>query len=253
MSAPDAAFDRLLAEGEAPIHGWEFTWLDGRATEERPPWRYAEQVSTRMATADAGLDIQTGGGEVLASIERPPPVLVATESWPPNVEIARRRLRPLGGDVVGVGDTDTLPFGDDTFDLVVSRHPTTVIWSEIARVLAPGGTYFSQQVGSASAHEVSEAMLGPFQPSTDRDPQRAAAHAEAVGLEVIELQDCTLLMEFFDVAAFVVFLRIVIWIVPDFSVDRFRSQLRTVHDTIRRDGVFLAHSTRFLIEARKPG
>jgi hypothetical protein len=32
-------FDELVAEGEAvPTEGWDFSWFDGRATEERPSW-----------------------------------------------------------------------------------------------------------------------------------------------------------------------------------------------------------------------
>ncbi|WP_433252734.1 hypothetical protein ACQPYK_08350 [Streptosporangium sp. CA-135522] len=63
-----------------------------------------------MAKAEAALDIQTGGGEVPASIPIAPPVLAATESWPPNLEIARRNLAKFNAAVVGVGDTADLPF-----------------------------------------------------------------------------------------------------------------------------------------------
>jgi hypothetical protein len=87
-------FEQLIAEGESvPVEGWDFAWFDGRATEERPRWGYSRLLAGRMARAAAGLDIQTGGGEVLARISHPPPVLVATESWPPNVAVARRNLR----------------------------------------------------------------------------------------------------------------------------------------------------------------
>lgn len=59
-------------------------------------------------------------------------------------------------------------------------------------------------------------------------------------------------VEFFDVGAVVWFLRKVIWTVPDFSVDRYRDRLRELHDYIESHGSFVAHSTRMLIEARKP-
>ena len=68
------SFDDLLAEGSAvPVDGWDFSWFEGRATEERPPWGYARILAVRMgALADvpgaAALDLQTGGGEVLATI-----------------------------------------------------------------------------------------------------------------------------------------------------------------------------------------
>src|SRR5439155_5765223 len=49
MSAADPEFDALVAEGEAaPIVGWDFSWLEGRATEERPSWGYARMVAARL-------------------------------------------------------------------------------------------------------------------------------------------------------------------------------------------------------------
>src|SRR6266566_5587937 len=128
-------FDELVAEGASvDVTGWDFSWFDGRASEERPPWRYARMLGERMAAlaalpgaalpGAAALDLQTGGGEVLASIPAGPPALVATESWPPNIDVARRNLSRLGARVVPVpGELADLPFADAAFDLVVSRHP----------------------------------------------------------------------------------------------------------------------------------
>jgi len=65
--AGDPTFERLLAEGgSVPLEGWDFSWFEGRATEERPRWGYFRLLGERMARAAAALDIQTGGGEVLA-------------------------------------------------------------------------------------------------------------------------------------------------------------------------------------------
>jgi SAM-dependent methyltransferase len=245
-------FEELVAEGDSvPVEGWDFSWFAGRATEDRPPWGYARLMGGRMADATAGLDVQTGGGEVLASIPRPPPVLAATESWPPNVAIARRNLAPLGGTVVQAADDADLPFRDGTFDLVVSRHPTTVRWAEIARVLAPGGTYLSQQVGAGSVVELTEFMIGPHEISRTRDPGRARSAAEAAGLTVVDLREARLRMTFDDIGAVVYFLRKVFWTVPDFTVRRYADRLAALHERIRTDGPFVAHSTRFLIEARR--
>jgi SAM-dependent methyltransferase len=245
-------FEELVAEGEAvSVEGWDFSWFEGRATEERPVWGYARLMGERMAGASAALDVQTGGGEVLASIPQAPPVLVATESWPPNLEIARRNLAPLGGTVVESADTADLPFPDSSFDLVVSRHPTVTLWREIARVLVAGGTYLSQQVGPGTAYELTEAMVGPHEVSDSRSPRRAVREAEAAGLTVVDLREQRLRMTFNDVGAVVHFLRKVLWIVPGFSVARYRDQLAALHDRITAEGPFVAHSTRFLIEARK--
>ncbi|MER6192639.1 class I SAM-dependent methyltransferase [Streptomyces cyaneofuscatus] len=248
-------FEALVAEADSvSVDGWDFSWLEGRATEQRPSWGYARAMAGRLGEARAALDIQTGGGEVLAAAPKLPPVTVATESWPPNVARATALLHPLGAVVVADADEPPLPFGDAAFDLVVSRHPVTTWWEEIARVLAPGGTYFSQQVGPASVFELVEYFLGPQPPEVrrGRDPEDARAAAEAAGLEVVDLRPERLRTEFLDIGAVVYFLRKVIWMVPGFTVEQYRPQLAALHRKIEEEGLFLAHTTRFLIEARKP-
>ncbi len=247
-------FDELVAEAEsAPVEGWEFSWLDGRATEERPSWGYSRMLAQRMATASAALDIQTGGGEVLAGVARLPGVMVATESWPPNLAVAARHLRARGAAVVADDDQPPLPFRSGVFDLVTSRHPVSTWWAEIARVLRPGGVYFSQQIGAGSVGELSAFFLGPLPPGTERDPEHARAAAQQAGLDVIDLRQESLRMAFYDIGAVVYFLRKVIWTVPGFTVSRYRAELAALHDRIQADGAFVAYAKRFLIEARQPG
>jgi len=231
-------FEELIAEAsEVDVAGWDFSWLDGRATEERPPWGYQKLIGEKIGRAALALDIQTGGGEVLAGVpQQASKAMVATESWPPNVRRAQENLREKGVIVVADEDDPPLPFADGTFDLVTSRHPVEAHWDEIARVLAPGGTYFSQQVGPDSGHE----------------PELARAEADAAGLEVVDLRTAELRMEFFDVGAMVYFLRKVIWFVPDFTVEKYHGQLKALHERIQASGPFIAYSRRFLIQARKP-
>ena len=57
---------------------------------------------------------------------------------------------------------------------------------------------------------------------------------------------------FADVGAVVYFLRLVIWIVPDFSVGKYRDRLADMHWEIATNGPFVTHATRFMIEATKP-
>jgi SAM-dependent methyltransferase len=250
----DKSFEELIGEADAAdVTGWDFSWLDGRATEERPPWGYQKLMGERIGRAEVALDIQTGGGEVLAGVpQRASRAMVATESWPPNVRRAQRSLRDKGVVVVADEDRPPLPFADGTFDLVTSRHPVVAYWDEIARVLAPGGMYFSQQVGPDSGHEVYDFFLGPKPLGhSDREPELARAAAEKAGLEVVDLRTAELKMEFFDVGAMAYFLRKVIWFVPDFTVEKYRGRLEALHERIQADGAFVAYSRRFLIEARR--
>ncbi len=237
----------------APVDGWDFSWLDGRATEQRPSWGYQRQMSQRLATASAALDIDTGGGEVLAGAEKFPPTMAAVESWPPNAALATKLLHPLGVVVVTIGDEPALPFADEAFDLVISRLPVSVRWNEIARVLRPGGTYFAQQIGPATMSELVEYFVGP-QPEkwAELHPDIQSAQAHSAGLQVVDLRMERLRAEFFDIGAVIYFLRKVIWTVPDFTVDRYRERLRDLHERIARDGPFVASACRVLVEARKP-
>ena len=249
------SFDELVDEAAAvPIEGWDFSWLDGRATEQRPSWGYQRLLGGRLAASKAALDVQTGGGEVLAGAgaENFPPTLVATEGWLPNLAKATTLLHPLGAVVVADDAEPPLPFADGAFDLVTSRHPVTVHWSEIARVLTPGGTYFAQHVGSGTNVEISEYFLGPLDPGERRHHEVEAEQARRSGLEIVQCRNERLQLEFFDVGAMIFFLRKVVWTVPDFTVDRYRIRLRELHDQIAKDGVFRSTMTRTLLEARKP-
>lgn len=251
-------YEELVAEAVAePTEGWDFSWFEGRATEERPSWGYARRMAERLGAPGTGaaLDIQTGGGEVLNSAPVLPQLMAATEGWPPNVAKASALLRPRGAVVVAADEDAPLPFADGLFDLVVSRHPVTPHWSEIARVLRPGGTYFAQHVGPASVYELVEYFVGP-QPEERRDvrhPDRERAGAEAAGLEIVDLRAERLRMEFHDIGAVVHFLRKVVWMVSDFTVEAYEDELRALDKRIRSEGPFVAYSARHLIEAVRPG
>ena len=155
--------------------------------------------------------------------------------------------------MVAVADSPALPFVDGAFDLVVSRHPVVVLWDEIARVLRPGGTYFSQQIGPGTNRELTDFFMGPRPVNQRRSAASARAAAEAAGLEVVDLRDCALRVEFFDVGAVVYFLRKVLWTVPGFTPEAYVDRLRAMHEHIERDGMFTATGRRLLVEARRPG
>lgn len=285
---PRSFADLVREAAEASVEGWDFSWLTGRATEERPAWGYQRLLAARLARPDltAVLDIDTGGGEVLAgaldlahcatnspisaatspthtsaSASIPtrlpglPRFIAATEAWPPNAAKATALLAPRGVVVVRTPlGSSALPFADAAFDFATARHPVAADWTEIARVLRPGGAYLSQEVGPESVRRLSEYFLGPL-PDEDwltRHPDRAAAHAEAAGLAVDTLKSQRLRMEFHDIGAVIYFLRKVVWIVPDFTVDHYLPRLQELHDEITTRGPFITHSTRFLIEAHKP-
>jgi SAM-dependent methyltransferase len=248
------SFEDLVAEAAAAdVSGWAFDWISGRAMEERPPWGYARLLSGRLGEVGSALDIDTGGGEVLAEAIRFPRRMVATETWPPNVQRARELLGSHGVEVVRTSDDAPFPFADESFELVTARHPVEPNWPEIHRVLKAGGCYFAQHVGPRSACELIEYFLRPAASGESaREPRVEAALAQEAGLVVVDLRTARCRMEFYDVGAVVWILRKCVWWVPDFSVEKYLDKLREL-DTQMRDGTpFVAHSSRHLIEARRP-
>jgi hypothetical protein len=246
-------FSDLVDEAAAvDVFGWDFDWLEGRATEERPPWGYLRLIASRLPHVTSALDVDTGGGEIIAEVPHLPPRMVVTEGWLPNVERARHALSPRGVEVVPVEQGRPLPFPDASFELVTSRHPVDPDWSEIARVLTDDGTYLAQHVGPASAFELIEFFLGPLpRERLGRHPDREAAAARAAALEIVDLRTVRCRMEFFDIGAVVYILRKCVWWVPDFTVERYRDTLERLDAHIRNHGAFVAHSTRTLVEARR--
>lgn len=67
------SFEQLVAEAEAaPIMGWDFSWIEGRDTAERPSWRYSELVADRYRGATRAADLEGGGGDQERNSQRHP-------------------------------------------------------------------------------------------------------------------------------------------------------------------------------------
>ncbi|GMA25975.1 methyltransferase type 11 [Luteimicrobium album] len=182
--ADDPRFLSLIEDAAATaIDGWHFSFLDGRRTSEPLPWSYEHLASDLAASASRVVDVDTGGGEVLARLA-PPAGSVAVEDWPANVPIATRRLRPLGVEVRGRVD-GKLPLDDASTDVVLNRHGDLDL-AETARVLRPGGTLLTQQVGVGNETELNQSfgVLAAPMPQAVADVADLTARARDAGLVV---------------------------------------------------------------------
>jgi SAM-dependent methyltransferase len=151
-------FDRLVADAEAQqMSGWDWSFVEGRYIEAAPPWNYREHVRAYLLSTHSLLDMGTGGGELLASMAPLPNDTWATEGYPPNLPIARARLAPFGVTVVPMIEGDILPLPDASFDLVINRHESFDA-REVHRVLRPGGTFITQQVGAQDLINLNETL-----------------------------------------------------------------------------------------------
>jgi SAM-dependent methyltransferase len=237
-----------------PFAGWDFYYLEGRMIEEQPPWSYPDLAAERMRRASAMLDMGTGGGErLLALRDRWPPKVTVTEDYPPNVVLARARLEPLGVrvEVVTLTHDAPMPFADGAFDLVLNRH-SGLNCNEIARTLAPGGVFLTQQVHGLWAQDLL-AVFGARPPWPDSTPEIYVPRLERAGLTIGRQETWHGQLTFTDVGAIVFYLKAVPWLVPGFTVARYAEQLLGLQDRLD-SGEALAFDARlYLIEAHRRG
>ncbi|MYW00105.1 methyltransferase domain-containing protein [Streptomyces sp. SID3343] len=246
-------YDRLITEGlTTPFEGWDFGVFQGRFTdaEQTLPWSYAQLVRERLPEVASLLDLGTGGGEFLTSLGALPARTAATEGFPPNLPVARRRLEPLGIPVTEVDDDDKLPFPDGSFELIVSRHESYDP-AEIRRVLTPGGTFVTQQVGGRDLAELNAALAAPAHAYAAWDLEAAAAELTEAGFDVTWRDEALAPSAFHDIGALVLFLRITPWHVPDFDVDTYAEPLRALHAQLSEGRPLQASCHRFALIARR--
>ena len=78
--------DKLIAqwreeESIAHIHGWDFSHISGRYTQQdHLPWDYRETILGHLTPEMKLLDIDTGGGEFLLTLNHPFHNTSATEN-----------------------------------------------------------------------------------------------------------------------------------------------------------------------------
>lgn len=127
------------------------------------PWDYGKIIRRYLSPEMKLLDIDTGGGEFLLSLNHPLCRLSATEAYPPNVELCEKKLLPLGIDFREADGLKKFPFEDKTFDIVINRHGV-LNENEIWRVLKPDGIFITQQVGAENDRELVELLLNEIPP-----------------------------------------------------------------------------------------
>jgi SAM-dependent methyltransferase len=245
-----------------PFSGWDFSWLDRRSRTEPLPWDYSAVVAALAGSARIMLDMGTGGGEALTRLAARPPRTVATEAWPPNVPVAGRLLLPLGIPVIqnegardnmdqdGDSDGGRLPFRDGSLDLICNRHESFLA-AEVSRVLAPGGTFVTQQVDCHDNDDLAQ-VLGIETPD---EPESWIGLAERqlteAGLVIEEAARADQRVDFDDIAGIVYFLQAVSWSIPGYSLEKHRERLRLLYED-RSAWPVVTRGHRFLLVASKP-
>lgn len=250
-SANDQRFAQLIDQANnTVIQGWHFSFLQGRQESTPVPWSYEQLAAEQIKSATRVLDIDTGGGEVLARL-RPPAGSVAVEDWSTNIPIAAACLESRGVSV-RQRDGSRLPVDDSSVDLVLNRHGDLDL-SETARVLKPGGIFLSQQVAQDNESEISDVFEtnATVFPHAVRDLPDLASRVDAAGLITDVRAEAVTATRYLDIGALVLQLRAVPWQVPGFTTEAQLDALWRMHRHIESTGSFVAYSKRLLLLAHR--
>lgn len=240
-------------EAAAHIHGWDFSHIEGRYTEETDlPWSYRETILRFLRPDMKILDMDTGGGEFLLSLGHPYENTSATEGYSPNIALCSQKLLPLGIDFRRADCKKELPFENDSFDLVINRHGD-INAKEINRVLKSGGVFVSEQVGAENDRELTELLLPDVteSPFPEQYLSIISEKFRNAGFDILKEQECFRPIKFFDVGALVWFAHIIEWEFPGFSVEKCTDELLKAQKILEEKGCIEGQIHRFLIVAKK--
>jgi SAM-dependent methyltransferase len=206
----------------------------------------------RMQGISSMLDLDTGGGELFSSFAPFPPSTWATESYPPNILVARKRLEPLGVQVISDYADAAIPLPDSSLDLVLDRHGS-YSECELFRLLKPGGIFFTEQVGGQNDIRLNELLQDKVEFEYSYwTKDLISRQLKEASFELMNILEEFPLAEFADIGAVVFYLRIIPWQVAGFSVDKYLDKLLDIHQDILTHGPLQVYDHRILVEARKP-
>lgn len=243
----------LEEEKIAHIKGWDFSHINDRYCEEDClPWDYLTIIQQYLKDDMHILDLDTGGGEFLLSLNHPYELISATENYPPNIAYCKDKLLPLGIDFKACDAKGKLPFEDNCFDIILNRHGDFNP-NEIKRILKPGGYFITQQVGALNDRDLVTSLLGdiplPF-------PRQYLSIIKSdfikAGFSIIDSDEAFNPIVFYDVGALVWFAHIIEWEFPGFSVDKYLDKLYQLQAIIDKNTYIKGTTHRFMLVAQKP-
>ena len=251
-------FESCVKEAtEASFKGWDFSYMEryGGNVEEPKTWCYKNIVQKYHVGKNVVLDMGTGGGEFLETLQPLPPHTYATEAYRLNVPVSKARLEPLGVNVVeiekGQQENAPLPFEDAFFEVVINRHECYES-QEVFRILQPGGIFITQQVGQRN-NENLRIIFGSIEEDENfawnlTSCQTFLANA---GFSILEAKEHIGYSRIYDIRTLVYLLKVIPWEFPNYDPAHFTTQLLNIHIKILEDGYFDATSHRFFVIGQK--
>lgn len=224
--------------------GWDFSRM--KDEKEPAPWDYLELVIRYIKPTDYVLDIGTGGGEKFIKLSQYFSKGVGIDPYPEMINTAKNNAAKsnntkLSFELMGAKD---IQFSDNTFDVVLNRH-ATLVPSEIARVLKPGGYFITQQVERKNMQNLKQAFN--YKKIWQNDAVTLSHNFEENGCRIIATGKYNINYWVKDVESLVFWLKAVD-LPENFNIEDYGSQLlKYIKQYLTPKGFITNESREFLI------
>jgi len=168
----------------------------------------------------------------LSSLPMLPEFTYATESYLPNIDIAKNRLHPLGINVIETLEDCNLPFLDQTFDLIINRHE-----------------YYNPK--EVSALELENWFDAHHKETGEWSLNKACLDLLSSGFVIERKEEMITKTRFYDLGAVLYYLKAVPWQIEDFALKKYLPRIIDLHNRIEVDGFFDVSCHRLLLITRK--
>ena len=146
---------------------------------------YVTRVLSVIGNRERLLDIGCGTGHIIRELgmRRENVTLIGLDISEPMIRIADENTKGLSNVSLILADGLRLPFGDSSFDIVISRLADYSL-SEIYRVLLEGGRFFEYGLGPRADREIAEFFPERIERSNFFSPENPESWTEEVSERV---------------------------------------------------------------------
>ena len=233
--------------------GWDFSDINAKTVSKPLPWDYKKVIGQYLNREDLLLDMGTGGGEFLLSLEHPYENTYVTEAYPPNIKLCEQRLVPLGITLFKNKENQAHIPSQILFDVIINKHDEYHP-EEVYKGLKEGGYFITQQVGGKNNQELSKALLGYSYKDFSKDTwdlAHARKNLENVGFDILCAEEVFSSVKYVDLETIVAYASIIEWEFPGFDVDKNARELAQIEGVLQDKGYIEGQEHRFLLICKK--
>ena len=236
------------------VIGWDFSKIIRRMKVVGKKWSFLEIIKKYISKETILLDIGTGGGEKLLQIAKFVKRAYGIDNTRGMIATAKKNLTKskISNIEFKLADAKKLPFPNEYFDVVISRHAPFYA-KEVYRVLKPNGLFITQQVGEKDAENIKR-IFGRGQSFGKKSGTLMNKYIQELknsGFKILRKDTYNATVYYANMADLIFILKNTPTI-PDFNIKKDQKFLEEIEQKYKTKDGIKTNSFRFLIICKKP-